>query len=335
MSTPGAQANQARVVAGVEIADSGTRLTATASHSTAHGAQRWHARLLAPPMPDEAVAQVDALLSQMLRELGSAALAAVGVALQGRVDADRGVALAVRQAPDWAGYPLAERLAELRHVPVRLETTVNAAALAEATLGGQGGEEGAADILYIHCGRDVASALVYRGGIIHGAHGAEGMLAHLLVLPGGPRCSCGLHGHLEPLASAQSIVRRMIGRASDTDESNAAMQRITGGRAEALTVAQVVRLATEGDTTAAAVIAEAVDALAMGLANAVALLDPGVLIIGGPLVEAGEYFLTALRTRVAELCVPYTLAPTLAWGRLEPGAALLGARLLAERVIAS
>src|SRR5262249_23058370 len=189
-------------------------------------------------------------------------------------------------------------------------------------------------MLYVHGGRDVSSAVVHLGGLIHGAHGAEGMLAHLAVRPEGPRCSCGLHGHLEPLASAQSIVRRMIGRASDSDESAAAMQRITGGRAEALTVAQVVRLAAEGDLAASSIVAEAIDALATGLANAVALLDPTVIVVGGPLVEAGEAFLAALGARVAELCAPFTPAPTLVWGSLEPGAALLGARLLAEHALA-
>jgi len=331
MSTPVAQGSQARLVAGIEIADSGTRLTAVAS--TAPGDRRWHARLPTPPLPGEAVTHIDALLDRMLRDLGTGALTALGVALQGRVDADRGVVLAVRQAPHWSGYPLAEQLAKQlagRQVSVRVESSANAAALAEATLGAGAG---AADVLYVHSGRDVSSALVYRGGLLHGAHGAEGMLAHLVVRPEGPRCSCGLQGHLEPLASAQSIVRRMIGRASDSDESAAAMQQITGGRAEALTVEQVVWLATQGDPAASAITAEALGALATGLANAVALLDPGVIVIGGPLVAAGEAFLAALRAHVAELCAPFTTAPTITWGSLEPGAALLGARLLAEQAV--
>src|SRR5262249_929751 len=157
----------------------------------------------------------------------------------------------------------------------------------------------------------ISSSLVYRGNLLHGAHGAEGMLAHLLVRREGPRCSCGLHGHLEPLASAQSIVRRMIGRASDSDDSANAMLQITGGRADALTVGTVARPAAQGEPTAARVVADAIEALATGLANAVAMLDPALIVLGGPLVEAGEPFLTDLRTHVAELCAPFTVTPTI------------------------
>src|SRR5262249_51178116 len=123
MSTPLAQGSQVRVIAGLEIADSGTRLTAMAS--TAPSSRRWHVRLTAPPTPDEAVTQVAALLAQMQRDLSTGGLAAVGIALQGRVDAS-GVTIAVRQAPDWSGYPLAARLAERLHVPVRVESAVHA-----------------------------------------------------------------------------------------------------------------------------------------------------------------------------------------------------------------
>src|SRR5262249_36566489 len=60
MSIPLAQGNQACVIAGLEIADSGTRLTAMVS--TAPTSRRWHVRLTAPPTPDDAVTQVAALL---------------------------------------------------------------------------------------------------------------------------------------------------------------------------------------------------------------------------------------------------------------------------------
>src|SRR5262249_22727747 len=149
--------------------------------------------------------------------------AAIGLALHGRVDAERGLVRELRQAPDWHGYPLAAGVAEHWRVPVHMASAVNAAGVAGMLVGAGGG---AGNVFDVHCGRSVAAALVTHGHSLHGAHGAEGMLAHLIVRPEGPRCSCGRSGHLEPLASAQSIVRRMIGRASDSDESAAAMQQI-------------------------------------------------------------------------------------------------------------
>jgi glucokinase len=108
------------------------------------------------------------------------------------------------------------------------------------------------------------------------------------------------------------------------------MLRVTGGRAEALTAPQVVALAAAGDPAARAVLDEALDALALALANLVAVLDPALIVIGGPLAQAGEAFLAPLRARLEELCRAFGFVPDLRAGALDPGAALLGAWLLAR-----
>lgn len=262
----------------------------------------------------------------------------IGVALWGELDATRNGTIAGRLPIGWDGFPLVERLATRWGAPVWLETAVAAAALAEARLGAG---QGARSMLYVSLGRSVGAAMVSDGRVWHGALGREGMLGHWLVYPDGltlsgkpaPRCACGALGHLDPIASAQSIVRHAIGRASATDESTAAMLRISVGRAEAMTAPQVVELAAQDDPAAASVIDDAVDALALALVNIGALLDPGVIVIGGPLALAGERFYAPLRQRVAALAASYlsgrAQTPILA-GRLEPFAALRGAGLLAS-----
>jgi glucokinase len=203
---------------------------------------------------------------------------------------------------------------------------MNAAAIAESALGAGAGYD---PLLCVSIARSVSAGVIARGQPLHGARGLEGALAHLPVRPGGPRCSCGARGHLEPIASAQAIVRTTIGRASDVDDSLAAIQRITGGRAESLTAPQVIQLAAEGDPIARAVVADALDALALALAHAVALVDPGALVIGGPLAAAGNAFLSPLRDRLALLLGAHAEAPPVLAASLEPRTALVGAYLLA------
>jgi glucokinase len=251
------------------------------------------------------------------------------VAVWGRVAAQRGVVAHLGHSAAWDNYPLAATLSANLGAPVAVASATAAAALAEAT---QHGAAQGARILYVQNGRSIACALVADGTVQASAGGADGQLGHLRVRDDGPRCSCGLRGHLEPLASAQALVRTMIGRAADSDASTAAMHRITGGRAEAMTAAQVVTLAAEGDAVAAGVVTEAQDALAVALASAVALLAPEVVIIGGLLVEAGDAFLVPLRERLTALVAPFAPVPALQWGALEPIGALRGAGLLAERV---
>src|SRR5579862_1209875 len=267
----------------VEITDGATRLLVTLS--PADGARRWYTRLPPPVEPDAALDALNTLLTRALTQAADGdAPTRIGVAFWGEVDAARGRTLGARMPAEWDNFPLAERLVARWDGSVRLESGVNAAALAEARLGAG---QGYPSMLYVSLTRAVAAALVSEGRIQRGALGRAGRFGHWLIYPNGqtlagkpaPRCACGTLGHLDPIASAQSLVRSAIGRASATDESTAAMLRISGGRAEAMTATQVVELATQGDPAAVSAVDDALDALALALANIVALLDPGVIVI--------------------------------------------------------
>jgi glucokinase len=311
---------------GVELADSGMRLVAALE--PVRGARHWSARLPEPPSPAEAVARVNDLIARALAESGLALEPplAVGLALAGQVDTRQGAVRALPLATGWEGFPLAAALAERWGGPVRLHATTQAAALAEALIGA--GRQHAS-ICYLALGRNVTAALVEDGVVHVGAHDAAGDVGHWLARADGPRCSCGHYGHLEPIASAQSLVRTMIGRAVDHPESEAAMLAISGGRAEAMMAGQVATLAARGDPVAAAVVGAAIEALAGALVNIAALWDPAAIILGGPLADAEEGFLAPLRERFATLRHPFESPPLLA-AALEPHAALAGAVIAAR-----
>jgi len=337
------QSDLARRVAGIELAESATRVAVMLT-TEPHG-RRWQQRLPTPPTPDEAVEVIAGLIERALADTPKATAAsgdstgapgAVGLAVWGDVDGHAGVVRRLPPSGEWAQYPLARRLASrlgTREEPrVTVVSGAQAAALVAARLG-----DGtvATSLLYVHLGRVVSSAYVSRGRILAGAHGAAAHLAHVAVQQEGPRCACGGCGHLDAIASAQAIVRTMIGRASDSDDSTAAMLRITGGRAEAMTAAQVAALAEAGDPAARAVIAGAVSALARALAHAVTLLDPEVLVLDGVLAGNGSGFQAALQTELNQMCGPLSPAPPLRAAILPTSAAaLLGARLVGEHGLA-
>lgn len=311
---------------GIEIAQSATRVTLVAASDPS--GRRWHARFPAQPAPDELVAELQSLVARVHADLSwpAGAALAVGIALWGAVDGERGIVLDERLGTDWPGFPLAARLGVALRAPTRLETATAAAALAERR---QGAGQGNRVLLYVHNGRAITCAVVAGGVLARGASGAGGMLGHVRVAPDGPRCACGGRGHLDPVASAQALVRTMIGRAADSDESTAAMLAISGGRAEAMTAAQVVTLAARGDAIAAGIVGEALAALALALANAAAVIGPDRIVIGGPFVEAGEAFFAPLNARFAALVETFQTPAPIVPAALEPQAALLGAIELA------
>ncbi len=304
---------------GVELADLGTRITVALPDAAAGQVERVsRARIERPPTPDEVIERLGALVEAM----DTSALSSVGVAVWGRVNPARGEIADAHFDGAWADFPFAERLAARLGAPARLISGVNAAARAEALMPTATGRS---PLLYIHLGRTVASALVVNGEPVVGAHDDEGRLGHWQTDLDGPRCVCGARGHLEPLASAQSLVRQAIGVAAHDEDALAAIHRVTGARAEALSAPQLVALARDGVRPLRELVDYALDALAGAVGNLVVTLDPALILIGGPLALADDVFFVWLRERVAARLAGIGAAPEITPARTEPRGALLGA----------
>lgn len=319
------QADGGAVAIGVELADLATRLAVVAV--TADGRRIEHIqrlRLERPPTPEQAVERLGELVARLTAPPHAviSPVSSVGVAAWTRVDPARGVIADARFGATWEAFPLAERLAARLGAPTRLLSGVSAAARAEAR---QGAAVGRSPLLYIHLGRSVASALVVDGVPLEGARFDAGQLGHWQTGLDGPRCVCGATGHLEPLVSAQSLVRLAIGMAADDEQALTAIHRVTGMRAEALTAPQVVALARDDVRVIRELVDVAVDALAGALANLVVALDPAVVVIGGPLAKADSVFLDWLRERLRARLAGVADPPAIAAAALEPDGAALGA----------
>jgi glucokinase len=159
---------------------------------------------------------------------------------------------------------------------------VRAGALAEGLLGAARGHR---DYLFVTLGTGIGSAIVIGGRPYTGAHGIGGELGHMAIEPGGPICGCGRPGCLEALASARHIAARYGLR--------------TGRNGSAGGAEEVADLAASGDPIAGEIWSEAIDALAIAIANYATLLDPELVVIGGGMAAAGDRLFEPLRHRVA------------------------------------
>jgi len=247
-------------------------------------------------------------VSDLARRLCGPHTAAVGVVAPGVISDGvlrYAVNLGVRD------LPLRDLVSETVALPAVLGHDLAAAALAESAAAGR-------DLLFVGLGTGIAAALVASGQPWRGARGLAGELGHVCVVPGGELCGCGQRGCLEVYASAAGIARRYAARP---------------GSAAGLDAAGVLgRSAT--DPVAAAVWAEAVEALSQALATAVLLLDPAVVVLGGGLAQAGpalfEPVRAGLRARLRWRPAPELRPALLGVDASRAGAALLAWRLLGE-----
>jgi glucokinase len=241
--------------------------------------------------------------------------AALGIAVPGIVDAERGIAVYAANL-GWRDLPLRELLAErLGGVPVALGHDVRTGGLAEGRIGaGQGVDR----FLFVPLGTGLSGAIGIEGRVEAGAHGFAGEIGHVVIRPGGLECPCGQRGCLERYASAAAVGAAWAEACGDPD-------------ADAADCAKAV---ASGDARATAVWQAAVDALADGLLTALTLLDPRVVIVGGGLAEAGDTLLIPLREALAQR-ITFQRPPTVVPAALGDAAGCLGSALMAWDLLAT
>jgi glucokinase len=324
-------------VVGIEISGSGSRQTVALANL--EGKVLHKVRRPLDYVPD--TKSVLSLIDEMLAEVTDSAhvqdgrILRVGVAVGGLVDARRGIVRRLHHAHEWNNFPLQDYMAERLEAPCIIDNNANAAALAEVEYGvlgdtGNGNRKGEQIALYIGLGRGIGGGLVVNGRIYHGVSSTAGEIGHLLVQENGPQCSCGGFGHLEAIASAQAIVQRMIELSIEYPETEEAMRRVTGGRTEQITAEQVFQLAAEGDRVARKVVEQVSAYLGIALANIIHLINPSVIILGGPVAQAGDLLLAPLQACIQDLCLEEAReAVSIVQGKLGAEANIVGAVTLA------
>ncbi len=142
-------------------------------------------------------------------DLRGVGLAAFGPLIVDPDSSDQGRVLATPK-PGWTGSNLRRELARRLGVPVRVDTDVNAAALAELTLGA--GRD-VATLAYITVGTGIGGGLATRSGTLRGALHPE--IGHLrLVRAAGDKAqsACPYHADCaEGLAAGPAVAARMAG----------------------------------------------------------------------------------------------------------------------------
>ncbi|MFC0211987.1 ROK family protein [Paenibacillus chartarius] len=242
-------------------------------------------------------AVIETLASLVQRVAGDRKPAAVGIGCPGFIDPLRGVVLLASNLA-WTNVPLAAKLEARAGLPVVLDNDVRMFTFAEAKAGAG---QGYPVVLGLTLGTGMSAALVHQGAIYRGGGFLAGEVGHIPI-PGIPyRCSCGLTGCLETIASATGIARL----ARETVQAGtptvlASMHE----RAELLTAADVSQAYAEGDPAAASILGQVGRTLGEALSYLTPMLSPDAIVIGGGAAQAGEPLFAPLRRTLRERLLP-------------------------------
>jgi glucokinase len=234
----------------------------------------------------------------------TADLAAVGIGSPGAIDARAGI---VSNSPNVPGFetspvPLGPEVGRaLGGVQVAIDNDVRVAMLGEWK---RGAGRPYSDLLGVFVGTGVGGGLILSGELRAG-RGAAGEIGHTTVKDGGRRCGCGQRGHLESYAgraSMEATARRWQERGQRTKLFDIMRKK---GR-DRVTSSVVADALAKDDAMTKRLVAQAVWALGLALANAQNLLDLEAIIVGGGLGDRlGQPFVR----RVAEAATPFLHIP--------------------------
>ncbi len=212
----------------------------------------------------------------------------VGVGAAGFIGSDRATVLF---APNlaWRDVPLREQLESQLDLPVVVENDVNAAAWGEFRFGSAADSH---DLLMVAVGTGVGGGIVVDGELVRGAFGIAAEIGHLRVVPAGLLCGCGQRGCWEQYASGRALVRMAREQVTEGD----ALLVAAGGEPAEIDGESITRLAQQGDELSRSLLAELGRWLGEGIASLAAVLDPGLVVVGGGVAEAEDLLMVPLRT---------------------------------------
>ena len=310
----------------------GTKILGVVTDPLAPATVLFSHRVDTPRGADALVAAMAAVVAELGAEAarrGLPALAAVGVGVAGLVDR-QGVLRFAPNLPSVIDLDVHEALVEATGLPVAVDNDANVATLAEHRLGA--GQQ-ADDMVLVTLGTGIGGGVVAGGVLQRGAVGFAGEPGHMVVDPNGPPCPCGRRGCWERYASGSGLGRiaRDAAHAGRADSIVA----LAGGDPESVRGEHVTRAAADGDAEALELMREFGWWVALGVSNLENLLDPGVIVIGGGLAEAGELLLGPTREAYADLVLAHDHRPParIVGAELGADAGAIGAVLLGREML--
>jgi len=216
---------------------------------------------------DELIAATLAAIDAALAAHGKdrADLAGIGIGCPGPLDIKRGVVLETPNLTQLNGYTLRDRFSEESGLPVWLDNDANVFTLGEARAGAG---RGAPYVVGITLGTGMGWGIVLNGETYHGATGTAAEYGLSVWGPGQT---------WEDPISIRGLLHTF---------------REMGSTAE--TPREVSDLADRGDSRALRAWREYGAVLGLAISHAVNMLDPHVVVLGGAMAQAWDYFAPAM-----------------------------------------
>src|SRR5687768_2125324 len=224
----------------------------------------------------------------------------VGVVVPGMVDlAGSRVLFAPRL--DWKDVPLRERLASAIGLPVRIENSGKAGALAQMWIARSDGPP-PPDFVFLSVSDGLGVGVVTGGRLLRGHHNVGGEFGHMPLNVDGPPCACGANGCWESYVSNLATLSRYFGRQLSPREP-------IPREFATFTVDDVIARARGGDSKAIVALHSTARYLGLGLGAMINVVDPSRIYVSGEITTAWNLIEPVVSAAIAERVLPAAAPP--------------------------
>lgn len=214
----------------------------------------------------------------------------VGVDMPGLVESEEGINHTVLNFEK----PVRALFAGLFKKPVVIENDAKAKALAEFRFGKALGKQ---NVLVLHLGWGIGMGMVLNGKPYKGARGFSGEFSHIpMTDERGYLCSCGKRGCLETVASGAALTRLAV-EAIEKGEMTL-ISEMANKKIKNITLELILKAVQKGDQFAISILSKIGFELGKGISSLMQILNPEMIILGGPLADAGSYLITSIEQAI-------------------------------------
>jgi predicted NBD/HSP70 family sugar kinase len=249
----------------------------------------------------------------------------IGVVVPGMVDQRTGRIL-YAPALGWAGIDIRERIVAATGLPVHVENSARACALAQLWL--ERGESRPHSFAYVTVSDGLGVGIVINGELLRGHDHVAGEFGHLPLNVDGPKCMCGATGCWEAYSSNLAVLSRYFG----WDLSKLSPKALRDSGQNHFTIMELIDRARGGDTKAVTALQTSARFLGLGLAAIVNAINPDCIYLSGEITTAWDLIEPIVSKGISERALteaasrtPLRLIPAQDHPRLKGAAALIAA----------
>lgn len=222
-------------------------------------------------------------------------IVAVGVYMPGLVNSATGINYAIKnEAYQNIGKTLKKRFGKT----IYIDNDARMQALGEFIFGKAKDSRNA---LVINWSWGLGLGMILNGQLYGGSTGFAGEFGHIKLEENGILCYCGKRGCLETIASSQSILNMAIGGIEEGTVSQLTTR--FKDNLNSLKPEDVVNAARGGDEFSISILNKVGNSFGKGLAVLIQLLNPEIIVLGGPISKAQQFILTPIQQTLNQDCL--------------------------------